>query len=73
MKFTYILKTDLAIAYFPFLDQHSARHKLIDIIRSDAALMADLISTGYKHTLHYLSPRQVEMITEKLGNPWRSN
>ena len=71
MKNTYISKTDLAQAYFPYVEAETARHQLMQIINSDAALMATLLKIGYKKTCRLLSPLCVEKIVESLGNPWK--
>ena len=71
MRNTYISKTDLAVAYFPYIDVHSARHKLMGIINSDDRLLPLLIDTGYQNSNRQFSPRQVELILDRLGNPWK--
>ncbi|MCQ2212273.1 MAG: DUF4248 domain-containing protein [Bacteroidaceae bacterium] len=71
MTYSFITKTDLAQAYFPWTGRQSARHMLMAVIKDDAQLMADLIATGYHAMQRTLSPRQVELIVDRLGNPWR--
>jgi len=73
MKNTFIFKSDLAQAFFPWTSKDSARHKFIALINSDDTLIADLTDAGYKPDNRSFSPRQVEIITNRLGNPWKSN
>lgn len=70
MKHSFVSKTDLAVAYFPYVNQHSARHKLMELINDDHELITQLRSTGYTKLSHMFSPRQVEMIIQKYGNPF---
>jgi len=71
MKHSFISKTDLAVAYFPHLDPHSARHKLMGLIESDTTLLPRLQDSGYRHMSRQFSPRQVDMIIDRYGSPWR--
>lgn len=71
MKRTFISKTDLAVAYFPYVNQHTARHKLMELIGADSQLMQKLQESGYTKLCRLLSPKQVDMVVEKFGNPWR--
>ena len=71
MKNTFISKTDLAQAYFPYVDAATARHKLMDVINADKQLMQSLLNQGYQKTSKQLSPFCVELITARLGNPWK--
>jgi len=71
MKNCFISKTDLAVAYFPFINQNAARNKLMHFIATDAELMHQLEQVGYTRLCRQFSPKQVEMIMAKLGNPFR--
>ena len=72
MKNTFVSKTDLALAYFPHLTAHSARNKLMSLIRSDRCdLIGKLREAGYSNLQKYLSPLQVEMIISRFGNPFK--
>ena len=71
MKNTFITKTDLAMAYFPFVSERAARHKLMQVVNSDARLLESLLNVGYSRASHLLSPACVELIVERLGNPWK--
>jgi len=73
MKRTFISKTDLAVAYFPYVNEHSARHKLMGIIDSDAKLMESLSQSGYIRTSRQFSPKQVDIIFDHLGNPYKGS
>jgi len=67
---TFLSKTQLAQAYFPYIDSESARHKLMQIINDDAELLTQLRATGYVTMTRMFSPRQVDMIMERFGNPF---
>ena len=71
MKHTFVSKTDLAVAFFPHINEHSARHKLMNYIESTPELMQQLHLSGYTRLSRSFSPKQVEMICEVLGNPWK--
>lgn len=70
MRNTFISKSDLAQAYFPYIDPRSARHKLMSLINEDANLSTSLHDAGYKHLNHEFSPAQVQLIFDRLGNPF---
>ena len=70
MKKTFISKTDLAVAYFPFINENAARHKLMALINDNRSLMDSLIASGYKTLSRAFSPRQVELIFDAFGNPF---
>lgn len=71
MKKTFVSKTDLALAYFPHLTAHSARNKLMALIRSAKNDLLDrLRATGYTDLQKDLSPLQVDLIMECFGNPF---
>ena len=71
MKNTFINKTDLAIAYFPYVNEHTARHKLMALINDDHDLMQSLIACGYRTLSRAFSPKQLELIYERIGNPFK--
>lgn len=71
MRNLFVTKTDLGQAYFPFISPRSARQKLMQIISEDAVLMTALTENGYVENSHAFSPRQVELIVERLGDPWK--
>lgn len=73
MTNTFISKSDLAQAYFPYIDAESARHKLMQFINYDDILIDQLRETGYQPRSHAFSPAQVELIFARLGNPFRKN
>ena len=70
MRKTFVFKQDLAVSYFPNIDTESARHKFSNLIHEDKALFRKLVRSGYKKTAKQLSPSQVNMIFERLGNPY---
>ena len=71
MRNSFVSKTDLAQAYFPFLTPHSARNKLMSLIRSsNCDIMGKLRSIGYFDRQREFSPAQVAIITDYLGNPF---
>ena len=69
MKHTFVSKTDLAVAYFPHISRQAARHKLMQFIRDDSHLLAELEATGYSSNNRQFSPLQVDIIFRRLGNP----
>jgi len=71
MRNTFVSKTDLAQAFFPFISPESARHKLMQLLNDDTSLMKKLKKNGYAPTSHNFSPAQVELIVGKYGNPWK--
>ncbi len=71
MKTTFVTKTDLGQAFFPYISPRSARQKLMQIVMDDATLVALLKQHGYAESSHAFSPRQVEIIVDRLGNPWK--
>ena len=70
MKKTYVSKTEMAQAYFPYIAPHSALNKLMSIIQSSDRLLTQLREADYNPQAKLLSPRQVEIIMERLGNPF---
>lgn len=63
----YKFKQDLAQVYFEGYDQEVARRLLAREIHSNAALMAELETTGYRRSQKRLSPKQVVIIEKYLG------
>ena len=70
MKNIFITKTDLAMAYFPYIGERAARHKLMDLIKTNTALMKSLMQTGHQHFSRAFSPKQLELIYQEFGNPF---
>ena len=67
---TGLTKTDVAMAYFPnSTDNATARRNLLRWIRRNPELQERLQEAGYRATQHYLSPKQVGIIYEILGEP----
>jgi len=71
MKNVILSKTDLAQAYSPYIEPKSALNKLMSLINSNPALLAQLQATGYKSRNKHFTPKQVEMIMDAFGNPFR--
>lgn len=70
MRKSFISKQELAAAYFPNIDIVSARHKLISLIKDDAELLTLLLRAGYNPRGHYFSPLHLDLIFNRLGNPF---
>jgi len=70
MKHSFVSKTDLAQAYFPYVNEQSARHKLMQLICDDGTLLDRLVDAGYRKLQRQFSPLQVEIILNRLGNPF---
>ena len=67
---TGLTKTDLAMAYFPnSTSKETARRNLQRWIKRNPELRENLQASGYRATQHYLSPRQVKIIYDMLGEP----
>lgn len=63
-------KTDLARAYFPnCVNDNTARRNLSRWLKRNPVLMEKLKQSGYQTFQHYLSPRQVRIIYDMLGEP----
>lgn len=71
MKRSFITKTELAQAYFPYINERAARHKLMSLINDSSLLISKLREVGYRETKHLLSPVQVDLIMETFGNPFK--
>lgn len=61
--------TDLAMLYFPELGKESARKKLKQFIREDRDLFKALKSAHFRKRQRTLTPRQVKILVEFLGEP----
>lgn len=69
MKSKMCTKGELACAYLPNIEPHSAVNRLMIWVKRNTQLMEALKKTGYHTTQKYLSPRQAELIKEYLGEP----
>ena len=69
MNYTYCSKSDLAQLYFADLNPRTALNKLMLLINSDRTLLSQLSDTGYRTHQHHLTPRQLQLITDRLGQP----
>jgi len=70
MNNSFISKSELALAYFPYISKESARHKLMSYILDNHALHDRLIQTGYTFRTRSFSPKQLGIIYEYLGCPF---
>lgn len=61
--------TELALAYAPGLSENAARKRLRLWLGISPSLMARLQATGYRKGQRMLTPRQVKIIYEHLGEP----
>lgn len=62
-------KGELATAYIPTAEPHNARRTLARWIRRHPTLSQDLEQAGYRPSQHHITPRQVRLIIEALGEP----
>jgi len=62
-------KKELALMYFPDSMPHTAVNHLMEWIKRNKQLMAELVATGYEKSAKMFTPRQVALITEYLGSP----
>ena len=62
-------KKELALRYFPQSNPRTAVNHLMVWIRRCHPLWQELLATGYEPTCKALTPRQVKIITEMLGEP----
>lgn len=62
-------KKELALTYFPASAPHVAVTRLVRWINRCKPLHAALLDQGYQKTSKWLSPREVKLITEYLGEP----
>ena len=61
--------SQMAAAYAPELCDRAARRRLTSWLRINPQLMKRLQETGFKEKQRVLTPRQVEIIYEFLGEP----
>lgn len=66
---------ELAMLYFPYILPKSASTRLGVLISLDPELLADMLKAGYRKGQHILTPRQVNIIIDHLGEPenWNIN
>ena len=62
-------KKELALLYFPSATPHVAVNRLMSWIRRCKPLHDALVAQGYRKTTKWLSPHEVKLITEYLGEP----
>ena len=62
-------KKGLSLMYFPTATPHVAVNRLMSWIRRCKPLHDALVDQGYRKTTKWLSPREVKLITEYLGEP----
>ena len=62
-------KKELALLYFPSATPHVAVNHLMSWIRRCKPIHDALVDQGYRKTTKWLSPREVKLITEYLGEP----
>ena len=62
-------KTELAMAYAPFLTQQGAVNRLMQWIHHNPELVEALDRTGYRRTQKLLTSLQVRTIVSYLGEP----
>lgn len=60
---------ELAQLYFPNITKKSASTQLRRWIESDKFLRKELTQAGYKFCQRLLTPRQVEIILQMIGEP----
>lgn len=61
--------TELALAYAPGLSEASARKRLREWLSFSPDLMKRLRAAGYRKGQRVLTPRQVKIIYDHLGEP----
>lgn len=62
-------KTELALLYSPDTTPAAARRKLMRWISMQPVLTEKLLQSGFADHMRTLTPMQVEMIVEALGEP----
>lgn len=62
-------KKELALCYFPYSTPHTAVNHLVAWINRCTPLQEALRDQDYKKSAKWLSPREVRMIVEYLGEP----
>lgn len=60
---------ELAQLYFPHVTKKSASAQLRKWIESDIFLSKELTQAGYNFSQRLLTPKQVEIILKKIGEP----
>lgn len=60
---------ELAMCYFPYIQEKSASTRLGVMIARDEELLADLKKAGYFKGQHSFTPRQVRILLDHLGDP----
>jgi len=69
LLYTTLTKTELAQMYLPEATPAVARRKLNEWILRNQSLTAALLQTGYGHSTRMLTPAQVRLIIQHLGEP----
>ena len=69
MEIKSMSKSELAWLYSPTLSQTAALNRLNRWINGDPELLAALLATGYRPNQRLLTPKQVKVIVEYLGEP----
>lgn len=64
-----MLKSQLALQYFPHSEVHTALRQLMRWIHRCPTLLEELQATGYTNCSRNLTYRQVELIKQHLGAP----
>jgi len=62
-------KTELAALYFPHVSPANALRSFMRLINSHLCLMEELRKANYRKNSHVLTPRQVNIIIQNLGDP----
>lgn len=62
-------KKELALFYFPTAYPHVAVNRLMSWVNRCKPLHKALLDQGYQKTSKWLSPREVKLITDHLGEP----
>ena len=60
---------EFALLYFPSAEPHTAVNRLMSWVKRCKPLHIALIAQGYKKTAKWLSPREVAIVVEHLGEP----
>lgn len=62
-------KKELALLYFPSAEPHVAVNRLMSWVKRCKPLHTALLVQGYRKTAKWLSPREVALVVEHLGEP----
>jgi hypothetical protein len=62
-------KTELAALYFPHISPANALRSFMRLINNHPGLMEELEKANYRKNSHVLTPRQVNIIIQNLGDP----